>query len=154
LQPKPALSQSGTSAAAPGPAKSGDGAAAKRAGGFADSVAVPVLAATLAVAIFLVDTATPLEAAVAGRYRLVIMLAASVMSRRGLLLVTCGCIALTAGSHLLQHGLAVGSSLLRACISVAAIAITTFLTLRYQAASSRLREQAELLDLTQCAIFV
>ena len=113
-----------------------------------------MLAAALAVAIFLIDTATPVEAAVAVLYVLVIMVAATFMSRRGLLLVTCGCIVLTAAGHLLQHGLVAGSPLLRALISIAAIAITTFLTLKYQSASSTLLEQADLLDLTHDAIFV
>jgi PAS domain S-box-containing protein len=87
-------------------------------------------------------------------YVLVVMLASGFMSRRGLVLVASACIGLTAVSHLLTHELAVGSSLIRALVSIAAIAITTFLTLNYQSASVRLREQAQLLDLTHDAIFV
>jgi PAS domain S-box-containing protein len=121
---------------------------------FSAPVSVPVLAVALAIAIFLVDTAAPLEAAVAVLYVLVVMLVSGFMSRRGLLVVTYACIALAAASHLLAHGLTLGSPLLRALISIAAIAITTFLTLRYQSASARLREQAQLLDLTHDAIFV
>jgi hypothetical protein len=59
----------------------------------------------------------------------VVTLASGFMSRRGLLLVASACIGLTAVSYLLTHDLTVGSSLIRALVSIAAIAVTTFLTL-------------------------
>jgi PAS domain S-box-containing protein len=87
-------------------------------------------------------------------YVLVVMLASRFMSRRGLLLVAYTCIGLTAVSHLLTHGLEVETPLIRALVSIAAIAVTTYLTLNYQSANARLQEQAQLLDLTHDAIFV
>jgi len=100
-----------------------------------------VLAVALAVAIFLVDTATPLEAAVAVLYVLVVMLASRFVARRGLLLVAYACIGLTAVNQLLTHGFEVETPLIRALVSIAAIAVTTYLTLNYQSASAKPQEQ-------------
>src|SRR5258705_4089874 len=112
---------------------------------FAASLFFPIAAIALAIAIFVIDTATPLEAAVAVLYVVVVMLSSGFMARRGLLLVSYACIVLTVLSYLLQHGLVAGSPLIRSVMSISAIAITTFLALRYQTATIRLREQARLL---------
>jgi PAS domain S-box-containing protein len=109
----------------------------------------------LAVAIFLIDTLTPLESAVAVLYVVVILMAARVFQDRGVVLTAIGCIVLTAVAYVVSHGLAhAGSPLLRAIVSVAAIAITTVLALRNRRATARLSEQADLLDLTHDSIFV
>ena len=62
--------------------------------------------------------------------------------------------ALTILSYVLQHGETYGPALIRCLVSLAAIAITTFLALRIQSAGTVLREQADLLDITHDAIFV
>ena len=54
----------------------------------------------------------------------------------------------------MQHGETYGPALIRCLVSIAAIAITTFLALRIQSAGTVLREQADLLDITHDAIFV
>src|SRR4029077_10391969 len=70
----------------------------------------------------------------------------------GILAVALVCIALTAVSFLLQHGLTYGPSLARCLVSILAIIITTFLALKSQSAALTLREQASLLDITHDAI--
>jgi two-component system sensor kinase FixL len=117
-------------------------------------VVMPACAVALALAIFVIDTATPLEAAIAVLYVLVVMAASTFLSRNGVLLVALICVVLTMVSFLLTRHLAASSSLARALLSMAAIVITTALTVRYQASSLRVREQAGLLDLTHDAIFV
>jgi PAS domain S-box-containing protein len=114
----------------------------------------PLLAAAFAVAIFVVDTVTTLDIAIAVLYVVVILLSANFLARRGVLLVASGCAALTVASLLLSHGLTVGTPLVRCLVSLSAIAATTFLALRNQSANLALRGQARLLDLTHDSIFV
>ncbi len=115
-----------------------------------------VLAAAIAltVAIFLVDTATTLDIAIAVLYVIIVLVAANFFSRRGVLLVAAGCVALTMLSFLLSHGLSFGTALVRCLVSMSAIVATTFLALKNQSANTVLREQARLLDLTHDTIFV
>jgi PAS domain S-box-containing protein len=120
----------------------------------AAAAVVPVTAAALAIGIFVIDTVTPLDIAVAVLYVVVVLLAANVLQRRGVLLVALGCLALTVLSFLLSHGLSADTALVRCVMSVSAITITTFLALKNQSANMVLREQARLLDLTHESIFV
>lgn len=95
--------------------------------------------------IFAVDTFTPLDMAVAVMYVVVVMLSASVWQRRGVLLVTGICLALTVGSYLLTHTVVFsGAAAGRMVVGLLAIGITSFLTLRGQSATNALlaREQA------------
>ena len=105
-------------------------------------------------AIFAVDTFTLLDIAIAVLYVVVVLLAANVLQRRGVLLVSAGCLALTVSSFLLSHGLSANTALVRCLMSLSAIVITTFLALKNQSATVGLREQAQLLDLTHDAVFV
>jgi two-component system, LuxR family, sensor kinase FixL len=120
---------------------------------FSTSSLLPVIAVAFAIGIFVIDTVTPLEAAVAVLYVVVIMLASGFLPRRGVLLTSATCLVLTALSFLLTHELDDGTGLVRCLMSIAAIGITTFLTLKNQSANMTLREQARLLDLTHDAIF-
>jgi PAS domain S-box-containing protein len=114
-----------------------------------------VLALPLAAVIFAVDTFTPLASAVAVLYGIVIMLAGGALHGRRLVLAAAGCAVLTAVSFVARHGWGVeDSSFVRCVVSLSAIAVTTFLVLRNQAASEVLRSQAALLDLTHDAVFV
>ena len=113
-----------------------------------------VAAGALAVAIFLVDAITPLDIAVAVLYVVVVLIAANLLDRRGVLLVSAACLVLTVVAYLMAHGLTMTSALGRCVMSVSAIGITTFLALKNQAAGTGLREQARLLDLTHDTIFV
>lgn len=114
----------------------------------------PLAAVLFAVAIFAVDTFTPLGIAVAVLYVVVVLMAGRFFQRTGVLIVGFACVALTILSYVLQHGETYGPALIRCLVSLAAIGITTFLALRIQAAGSVLREQADLLEITHDAIFV
>jgi PAS domain S-box-containing protein len=120
----------------------------------AASPLLPIIAGAFAVAIFIVDTVTPLDIAIAVLYIVVVFLAANYFQRRGVLLVASGCLAMTVLSYLLSHDLAVDGALARCLVSIAAIGGTTFLALKNQSASMALREQARILDLTHDTIFV
>jgi PAS domain S-box-containing protein len=87
-------------------------------------------------------------------YVVVVLMAGRFFQRPGVLIVGFACIALTILSYVVQHGETYGPALIRALVSLAAIAITTFLALRIQSAGTMLREQADLLETTHDAIFV
>jgi PAS domain S-box-containing protein len=114
----------------------------------------PLIAGAIAVVIFIIDTVTYLDIAIAVLYVVVVLTAANFLQRRGVLLAAAGCLALTILSYLLSHGFVAGTALARCLVSLSAIGITTFLALKNQAANLVLREQARLLDLTHDAIFV
>jgi PAS domain S-box-containing protein len=113
-----------------------------------------ISAAAITLAIFVVDTLTTLDMAIAVLYVVIVMMAANFLQRRGVLFVSAGCLTLTIASYLLSHGFGIGTALGRCLVSLSAIGITTFLTLKNQEANLVLREQARLLDLTHDAIFV
>jgi PAS domain S-box-containing protein len=118
-------------------------------------VALRFSSAILAFAVFLVDVLTPLEGAVAVLYVVVILLAARTTRRSDIIIAAGGCVVLTIAAYLLSHDLhSVASPALRALVSLAAIAITTVLTLENQAATKRLAAQARLLNLSHDMIFV
>jgi len=111
--------------------------------------------AVLAFAVFLVDVLTPLEGAVAVLYVVAILLAAKTTRRNDIIVAAAGCVVLTIIAYLLSHDLrSVASPALRALVSLAAIAITTLLSLQNQAATKRLAAQARLLNLSHDMIFV
>jgi len=112
-------------------------------------------AAILAVAIFAVDTFTPLDTAIAVFYVIVIHLAAGASRREVLVKTALGCGILTVLSYILVHGdVEPGAPLIRCIVSLSAIGITSALALRNHAVEATLREQANLLELTHDAIFV
>ena len=121
---------------------------------FAGSPILPLIAGAFAIGIFLVDTVTPLDIAIAVLYVVVVLLAANFLQRRGVLLVAAACLALTVLSFLLTHGLDTGHPLARCVVSVSAIGATAFLALKNHSANEALRDQARLLDLTHDTIFV
>ncbi|MFE1600024.1 sensor histidine kinase [Methylobacterium sp. ID0610] len=109
----------------------------------------------IALGVFLIDVLTPLEGAVAVLYVAVVLIAARAFTRRGVILTSGGCLALTIAAYLISHDPEeIGSSLLRCLVSLAAIGITTALALRHKADAAVLAEQARLLDLTHDAVFV
>lgn len=104
-----------------------------------------LLAWPFAIAIFAVDTFTPLGGAVAVLYGVVVLLAAGIFRRRSLILVAAVCALLTVISYVGSHGLTFsGSPFLRGFVSLTAIAITTLLALRNQAADEGLRRSEAL----------
>jgi PAS domain S-box-containing protein len=119
-----------------------------------------VTAILLTIAIFVVDTFTPLGIAIAVLYALVIILGAAFLDRRGLLAVAGICVVFTligffAGHGFLGHGESFYSdAAIRCVISLCAIVLTTVLAIKNQEATRQLMSQAALLDLTHDAIFV
>src|ERR671912_481439 len=119
------------------------------------SLVMPVLAAIVAVAIFVVDTVTPLDIAIAVLYVAVVLLAMDFAGQRGILIVAAGCAALTVLSYVITHNHDPASGpFLRGLISLVAIGVTAALAARHQGTIEVLREHANLLDLTHDTIFV
>jgi PAS domain S-box-containing protein len=118
-------------------------------------VDLPITAALFALLVFVIDTATPIDSAVAVLYVVVIMAAVRFTARRGLLLVSGGCVVLTLLSYMVSHGLMEpGTAFLRCLVSLSAIGITTLMAMKNQSATAVLCEQAQLLNLTHDIIFV
>jgi PAS domain S-box-containing protein len=104
--------------------------------------------------IFAIDTWVDLDAAIAVMYVAVVLLAATVLEWRGVLLVAVGCVCMTVVSFVLQHGISErGDPFLRCLVSLAAIGITTVLEVRTLTASRVQRERERLLDLTHDTVF-
>ncbi|MER9608356.1 ATP-binding protein [Mesorhizobium sp. M0312] len=112
-------------------------------------------AALLALCIFLFDVLSPLQGAVAVLYVLVVLIAARTSWRKDLFAAAAGAIVLTLVAYAISHGLEnYGSPVLRAIVSIAAIAIATMLALQNQSAMATLAAQARLLNLSHDMIFV
>ena len=102
---------------------------------------MPSLIGALAIGIFIFDTFSPLQFAVAVLYAVVVLIAATHYGRCGILMIAAACAALTVLSFRLAHGLHLeGTAPIRAIMSLAAISITTFLALQGVSAKERLRE--------------
>ncbi|HWC18999.1 MAG TPA: PAS domain S-box protein, partial [Terriglobales bacterium] len=115
---------------------------------------VTVFTGLFAIAVFIIDTVTPLDIAVAVLYVVVVLLATQYFSRRGVLMVALGCIALTVLSYALTHEPEIDEAAGRCLVSIAAIGAATFLALKNQSANAVLSEQASLLDLTHDTVLV
>lgn len=112
-------------------------------------------AGVLTVAIFLVDTLTTLEGAVAVLYVVAVLIAARTFRRRDIIVVATVGIVLTLVAYLDTHGFKhVGSQTVRALVSLAAIGISALMALQNQAAVKTLAAQATLLDLSHDMIFM
>jgi C4-dicarboxylate-specific signal transduction histidine kinase len=103
-------------------------------------------AMAIATAVFIIDTVTSLDVAVAVLYVAVILLSVNIFSRHGLTIVALSCLSLTIISFLLTHGQdAELPAVARCLVSIAAIGITTVLARSNKAANDRLQEQVCLL---------
>ncbi len=100
----------------------------------------------LTVAIFAIDAFTRLDTAIAVMYIVVLMMASPIWSGRATRVLGAACILLTLGAYLIAHGLhMVGSPAGRALVSIAAIAIATWLAVQRQQAMDGLRERQDAL---------
>ena len=120
----------------------------------AASPMLPLAAGALAIGIFLFDTISTVEIAIAVVYVVVVLIAAVFLGRRDVLIVSAACVALSVLSYVLTHEIRADAALMRRLVSLSAIGIATVLALMNQSAHTVLREQASLLDLTHDAIFV
>jgi PAS domain S-box-containing protein len=115
---------------------------------------LPVATAALAIGIYLADKLTPVGVAVSGLYVAVVLLAPRFLRPRGVVLVAVGCVLLTLGNLIGRPSDTLAEGLINALSSIVAIWATAFLALQGQAAETRLRDQASLLDLTHDTVFV
>jgi PAS domain S-box-containing protein len=119
------------------------------------SRALPLIGAAIAIAIFILDTITPEDSAIAVLYVGVVLLSAKFLQKRGVLLASLGLMALTVLSYLLsEHDKSPSIALWTCLLSLAAIGVTAFLAVQSQSIERMLRGQARLLDLTHDTVFV
>ncbi|MFM0628644.1 sensor histidine kinase [Paraburkholderia xenovorans] len=118
------------------------------------TVTLTVATAALAAVIFIADTATVLDIAVATLYVVVVLIAARFCKPRSVVLVGLGCVALTILSWALAPPARPSvETLINEFISIVTIGLATALALHAQQTVSTLRNQANLLDLTHDPIF-
>jgi len=99
-----------------------------------------LVAAALAVGIFLIDTLTSLQFAVASLYLIVVLIAAYGL-HGGVVITGVTCAFLTAFGYVLAHGFAMdGTAPLRSAVSLVTILIATILVLRNVSANLRIKE--------------
>lgn len=113
------------------------------------TAAAPVLLTVgvlIAAAIFVADTITQLEIAVAVLYVAVILIAVRAFERRGVLVIALACVALTIVSYFLsKEDLSPRTGFINCAISIAAILASTYLALKNQSAMTALHDaQTEL----------
>ncbi|WP_223216666.1 PAS domain-containing sensor histidine kinase [Paraburkholderia phenoliruptrix] len=113
------------------------------------------LAAVISVCVFVLDALTPLDIAVAVFYVVAVLLVASTGERSSTVAAAWGCVVLTLLGFVISHDDSYSSGAIARCVvSLLAIATTSILALRIQAATATLREQVELLNLAHDAIVV
>ena len=93
----------------------------------------------LAIIIFVIDTFTPLNIAIAVLYVIVVLMAANFLRRRGVILVSLACAGLTVLSFILQHDWDTSDSIGRNLVSLTAIGVTAILALNRQRAEDAWR---------------
>jgi class 3 adenylate cyclase len=99
------------------------------------------LATAIAVSIFLTDTLSSLQFAVASLYVIVVLLAAHHLDRQAVIVTSAACALLTILSYVLMHGFAVERAApLRCGISLISLLTTTILVLRNLSAEERLKQ--------------
>ena len=103
--------------------------------GNATSSVVPIATAVFAIGIFIADTLTHLEIAVAVLYVVVVLMTARFAQPRGALLVAAGCAGLTLLSFFLSHpSKPEPTGVINTFVSILAIGLTTLLVRRSQSA--------------------
>jgi signal transduction histidine kinase len=104
----------------------------------------PVAAALIAVAVFLLDTLTTFDIAIAVLYVVVVLLSLNFANQTQLVAIGAGCMGLTLLSFLLSHGLELPAESIGRCfVSLAATGITTFLAFRVKAAIGILEDSEQ-----------
>ena len=100
-----------------------------------------ILAVALAACVFLIDTLSSLQFAVASLYVIPILIGAHDLRRRGIILTGFLCSILTVASYAVTHGFALdGAAPLRSSVSLVSIMITVVLVVKNSSANERLEE--------------
>jgi len=121
----------------------------------ATSRALAVISTAIAIGVFILDTITPKEIALAVLYVGVVLVSARFLQKRGVVLVSLGLMALTGLSYVLSEDDSSASiAFSNFLLSLAAIGVTACLAVQSQSREMVLREQAGLLDLTHDTVFV
>ena len=94
----------------------------------------PYAAGTLAIVIFVIDTLTDLEIAFPVFYIAVVLISVSFLEKRGVMVVSLACMALTILSFFLTPSGAAEAGLINCVISLSAIATSTYLVLKIESA--------------------
>ncbi len=116
---------------------------------------LPALAVLLAGTIFMIDTLTPLDTAIAVLYVAVVLLMADRLGTQGIIATGATCISLTILSFLIMHGNDVNAeAVIRCGVGIGAVVVTTVLSVKNKVSTTSLASQAALLDLTHDAILV
>ena len=103
-----------------------------------------ITAAALTAVIFAFDVLSPLEIAVAALYIVVLLMSLRFASLNGIVLIACGCVALTVGGYLLTHLYDTEDGpLLRCVVSVLAITTAAVLCVQIRMADTKLRRNEE-----------
>jgi signal transduction histidine kinase len=97
---------------------------------------LPAITASLAACIFILDTATGLEIAVDVLYVAVILMSAGFCQRRGIIIVSAGCMALTVSSFFLEFTDSPSADVINDGLGLVAIGATTYLVLRIKSAET------------------
>ncbi|CCV15184.1 ATP-binding protein [Mesorhizobium sp. STM 4661] len=114
------------------------------------STALPLAAIAVMAVIFIFDTVTDMEIAVAVFYVAVVLFSVGFLHRRGIMLLASACIALTVLSYFLTQSGSPRAGLINCVISIAAFGLTTYLCLRTAAAEAAARNaQAQLAHVTR-----
>jgi len=116
---------------------------------------LPIAAAAVALAIFIVRLLAPPEFAISWAYVVVVLIAAQFLQARGIVLVTVGCVALGVLGQVLAPPTpeTLNATVANRVLSILAVVLTAFLVVQGQSTDRALREQASLLDLTYDSIF-
>src|SRR5262245_39066078 len=103
---------------------------------------LPLVTGTTALAIFVADTITHYEIAVAVLYVGVVLLSVRFLDARGVFWVTLGCVALALLSFVMSRAEYSSIAISNLLISIFAIGIASYIALQNEAAHKRMREQA------------
>ncbi|HEY4143356.1 MAG TPA: ATP-binding protein [Pseudolabrys sp.] len=107
------------------------------------SIALPIVTAALAAAIFAVDTTTNLEIAAAVLYVVVVLMSVRFCGRRGVILIAATCMTLTIFSYVLTRTGNLQTGLINTVISLLATGLTTLLALKIESARTIARALTE-----------
>ncbi len=111
-------------------------------GGTGHRVTVALISAFLMAIVFVIDTFTDIEGAIAVLYVMALLLGSEILTRTGLLLTSIVCIFLTVLSYFLTHGPDPDlQTFIRLAVALAALAITMALLLRNDAFRAELIER-------------
>ena len=110
---------------------------------YKNSIVLPIVTIALAVGIFVADTVTDLEIAAAILYVVVVLMSVRFCERRGVILVSLGCMALTVLSYFLTPAGLKQAGLINTAISLLAVGLTTYLALKIESARNMAKTLAE-----------